>query len=70
MRPGKRKALNKENEAEGLIDKGEKLKAGIRAKVEHPFQVIKRQFRYVKVRYPGLKKKAAQLVKLFALSNL
>jgi transposase, IS5 family len=56
MRPGKRKALKKDNESDSLIDKAEKLKAGIRAKVEHPFRVIKRQFGYVKVRYRGLKK--------------
>jgi IS5 family transposase len=41
MRPGKRKALNKEEPADALIDKAEKLKAGIRAKVEHPFRVTK-----------------------------
>ena len=41
MRPGKRKALDKHNEADALIDKAEKLKAGVRAKVEHPFRVIK-----------------------------
>ena len=70
MRPGKRKALNKENEAEAMIDKAEKLKAGIRAKVEHPFRVLKRQFGFVKVRYRGLKKNTAQFVTLFALSNL
>ena len=70
MRPGKRKALNKENAADAMIDKAEKLKAGIRAKVEHPFRVVKRQFGYVKVRYRGLKKNTAQLVTLFALSNL
>jgi IS5 family transposase len=70
MRPGKRKLLNNENEADALLDKAEKLKAGIRAKVEHPFRVIKRQFGYVKVRYRGLKKNTAQLFTLFALSNL
>ena len=70
MRPGKRKALNIENEADALTHKAEKLKAGIRAKVEHPFRVIKRQFGFVKVRYRGLKKNTAQLVTLFALSNL
>ena len=70
MRPGKRKALNKDNEADALIHRAEKLKAGIRAKVEHPFRVIKRQFGHVKVRYRGLKKNTAQLVTLFALSNL
>ena len=70
MRPGKRKVLNKDNPADALIDKAEKLKAGIRAKVEHPFRVIKRQFGFVKVRYRGLKKNTAQLFTLFALSNL
>ena len=70
MRPGKRKALNIENEADAMTHKSEKLKAGIRAKVEHPFRVVKRQFGYVKVRYLGLKKNTAQLVTLFALSNL
>ena len=70
MGPGKRKALNKENEADALIDKAEKHKAGIRAKVEHPFRVVKRQFGFMKVRYRGLKKNTAQLITLFALSNL
>ena len=56
--------------ADALIDKAEKLKAGIRARVEHPFRVIKRQFGFVKVRYRGLKKNTAQLFTLFALSNL
>jgi len=70
MRPGKRKALDKDNEADAMIDKAEKLKAGVRAKVEHPFRVIKRQFGFVKVRYRGLKKNTAQLFTLFALSNL
>ena len=48
----------------------EKIKAGIRAKVEHPFRVLKRQFGYDKVRYRGLKKNTLQLKTLFALSNL
>ena len=70
MRPGKRKKLNKSNEADAMLDQAEKLKAGVRAKVEHPFRVIKRQFGHVKVRYRGLKKNTAQLFTLFALSNL
>ncbi len=70
MGPSKRKALNKDNPADALIDQAEKLKAGICAKVEHPFRVIKRQFGMVKVRYRGLKKNTAQLYTLFALSNL
>ena len=70
MRPGKRRALDKSSEIDALVDKIEKLKASVRAKVEHPFRVIKRQFGHVKVRYRGLKKNTAQLVTLFALSNL
>ena len=70
MRPGKRPALDKDNEADALLDQAEKLKASVRAKVEHPFRVVKRQFGFVKVRYRGLKKNTAQLFTLFALSNL
>jgi len=70
MRPGKRKALKSAGPLGELLDKAEKLKAGVRAKVEHPFRVIKRQFGYIKTRYRGLKKNAAQIATLFALSNL
>lgn len=38
----------------------EKVKAQARAKVEHPFRVIKRQFGYVKTRFRGLAKNTAQ----------
>jgi transposase, IS5 family len=44
--------------------------AKVRAKVEHPFRVIKRQFGYTKTRYRGLAKNRAQLFTLFALGNL
>lgn len=70
MRPGKRKALNLEEPLDAITSKIEKQKASIRAKVEYPFRVIKRQFGFTKVRYRGLKKNTAQLVTLFALSNL
>jgi IS5 family transposase len=70
MRPGKRRALDKSQDVNRLIDELEKLKASIRAKVEHPFRVIKRQFGHVLVRYRGLAKNTAQLHTLFALSNL
>jgi IS5 family transposase len=50
--------------------KNEHRKASIRAKVEHPFRVIKRQFGLAKVRFRGLAKNTAHLVTLFALSNL
>ena len=70
MRPGLRKKLDKETPLGKLIDQIERTKAQIRAKAEHPFRVIKRQFGHVKVRYRGLAKNTAQLHKLFALSNL
>lgn len=44
--------------------------SSIRAKVEHPFRVIKRQFHYLKARYRGIAKNAAHVFSLFALSNL
>lgn len=70
MRPGKRAALKEDDPVDVLIDELERVKARIRAKVEHPFRVVKRQFGHVKVRYRGLKKNTAQLFTLFALSNL
>ena len=53
-----------------LLLKIEKAKASIRAKVEHPFHVIKNLFGYRKVRYKGLAKNQAQLFSLFGLANL
>ena len=70
MRPGKRRALNKNSPWGSLQDKAEQLKASVRAKVEHPFRVIKCQFGFTKVRYKGLAKNTAQLMTLLALSNV
>ena len=70
MRPGKRKALDKNTSLGAILDQLEQAKARMRAKVEHPFRVTKRQFGHVKVRYRGLAKNTAQLHTLFALSNL
>jgi IS5 family transposase len=70
MRPGKRKALDPERELHQLYEKVERLKASVRAKVEHPFRVVKQQFGYAKVRYRGLAKNTARLTMLFAMSNL
>ena len=67
MRPGK---LNPFIEPEFLAEQIERAKASVRAKVEHPFRVLKRRFGCVKVRYRGLAKNTAQIVTLFALSNL
>jgi len=70
MRPGKRRALDPARELHRLLDKVEQLKASVRAKVEHPFRVVKQQFGHAKVRYRGLAKNTARLTMLFALSNL
>jgi IS5 family transposase len=70
MCPGKRVALDKNDELDRIVNEIEYLKASVCAKVEHPFRVIKLQFGFVKVRYRGLKKNTAQLTMLFALSNL
>lgn len=70
MRPTERRKLNPFLVPDILAEEIEGLKASIRAKVEHPFRVLKRQFGYTKVRYRGLAKNTAQIVTLFALSNL
>ena len=70
MRPGLRKLLDKADPLDALTEQVERIKASIRAKVEHPFRVIKRQFGHVKVLYRGLEKNTAQLRTLFALANL
>jgi len=70
MMPGKRKAMDKSTPMGAILEQLEKTKASIRAKVEHPFRVIKRQFGFTKVKYRGLAKNTANLVMLFALSNL
>ncbi len=52
------------------LEKIEQAKASMRAKVEHPFRVIKRQFGLSTVRFRGLAKNTAHVITLFALSNL
>jgi len=69
MRPGKRKNLP-DTELGHLQEVFEYLKARIRAKVEHPFHIIKNLFGLKKTRYRGLAKNHAQLKTLFALANL
>jgi IS5 family transposase len=70
MRPGRRKALDLSSDLARMIDRVEQIKASIRAKVEHPFRVVKQQFGHTKVRFRGLAKNTARLTMLFALSNL
>jgi transposase, IS5 family len=66
---GRIKAM-KDGRKKRALERIEKRKASIRAKVEHPFRVIKRQFGLIKVRFRGLAKNTAHVITLFALSNL
>jgi transposase, IS5 family len=70
MRPGLRRKLNPFIEPDFVAERVEKMKASVRAKVEHPFRVLKRQFGFTKVRYRGVAKNTAQIVTLFAVGNL
>jgi len=54
----------------GSQKKRNRRNSGIRARVEHPFRILKRQFGYTKVRYRGLAKNAAQVMTLIGLANL
>ena len=45
-------------------------KARVRAKVEHPFRILKRVFGFTKVRYRGIWKNHQRLCAAFALVNL
>ena len=69
MRPGKRRALP-DTPWGALLEQIERAKASIRAKVEHPFHVVKNLFRHKKTRYRGLDKNTKQLFTLFGLANL
>jgi IS5 family transposase len=69
MKRSKRKALPT-NKLGRAMEKLEHLKASVRAKVEHPFHVVKNLFHHRKARYRGLEKNTAQLFTLFDFANL
>ena len=69
-RPGKVRTLKQHPRKNKTAINIEYMKASIRAKVEHPFRIIKRQFGFVKARYKGLLKNDNQLAMLFTLANL
>jgi IS5 family transposase len=48
---------------------GQSRQAGVRAKVEHPFLIVKRDFGFTKTRYRGLAKNLNHLQVLFASAN-
>ena len=66
---GKIKAMV-EGPLKELAQQAERLKASIRARVEHPFHILKNLFHHRKTRYRGMAKNTAQLHTLFALVNL
>ncbi|WP_444897184.1 IS5 family transposase [Microbulbifer sp. SSSA005] len=66
MKPSKLKTLP----GRDVFRKAEKIKAQIRAKVEHPFRYIKQVFGYDKVRYRGLVKNTERLCLLAGFTNL
>lgn len=77
MMPSKRKAIKAARTQGGAtgqlaqtLDQIEKLKSSIRAKVEHPFHIVKNLFKYKKTSYRGIAKNASRHVMLFALANL
>jgi transposase, IS5 family len=53
-----------------LQRKKNRVKAKVRARVEHPFRILKRIFGFDKVRYRGLAKNHNRLCACFALGNL
>jgi len=69
-RPGKIRELKKHPRINKLKIRTEYLKASVRAKVEHPFRIIKCQFGFVKARYRSLVKNNSKLAMLFTLANI
>ena len=74
MRAGKRRTQTSGCVADTrlgrLTEQMEALKASIRAKVEHPFHIIKNRFGLKRTRYKGLSKNTDQLFTRFGLANL
>ena len=68
LRNSSRKKMRQHEVISELIEQCEKFTVSIRAKVEHQFRVIKRQFGFTKTKYRGLNE--SNLCILFALSNL
>jgi IS5 family transposase len=72
--PNAQDMTNRRYRRKGVVDEVEraknKTKSTVRAKVEHPFLVIKRIFGFAKTRYKGLDKNAHRLFVTCALANL
>lgn len=67
MKRSKRKALPN-NKMVRLTENLEHSKASVRAKVEHPFHVVKNLFLHRKTRYRSLAMNTAQIYTLFAFA--
>jgi IS5 family transposase len=65
---------NRRYRRKGVGDEQERAKnptmLSVRAKLEHPFQVIERVFGFAKTRYRGLDKNANRQFVTWALTNL
>jgi len=72
--PNARDFTNQRYRHRGVVDEVERgknrTKSKVRAKVEHPFLVIKRVFGFAKVRYRGLAKNTHRLWVSCGLANL
>ena len=69
MRPGRRRQLP-DTPLGHLQERIERFKASVRAKVEHPFHIVKNRLHLKKVRYRGLAKNTAHVFLMFGLPNL
>ena len=70
MRAGNRRRLSATAEEGQLLRWVERAKAHIRAKVEHPFRVVKEQFGFCRTRLGGMCKNHCRVSVLAALANL
>ena len=72
--PNAQDMTNRRYRRKGEVDEVERAKnttkSRVRARVEHPFLVIKRLFGFAKIRYRGLDKNAHRLFVTCALTNL
>lgn len=68
LRPSQLKKLSKSGRY--AAKKVEHAKSSVRAKVEHVFGVVKKQLRFRKTRYRGLKKQRVKFNIMFAIANL
>jgi transposase, IS5 family len=68
--PSKIRLLKKHSRINKQPIRTEYIKASIRAKVEHPFRIIKCQFSFRRAIYRGLAKNDSKLAMLFALANV